>query len=278
MNAAAQEASAQQLLFLHADSTLPHEHLLQNAFLMATTFMEQHPRAAGHFPLKFIHPPPNQPRLFHFMEQKTRLNRAECIHGDQGIWISKDFFQEICGFDTTYPFLEERQLALAVQQKGRWFTLPGHLETSARRFHREGTGRRMLLNAMIMGCHQMEFHEFFQAAPALYRQQDRTSLLKISYFFNMIEQINRETCWSVSAKRWKRAGHTLRHATWQFFFLLDIATVRRVAPHRHPFLTLYTQWLHPMTRFLPLDWAAALIVWVWFHGSRIYWNWKESAP
>ncbi|MEO5351312.1 MAG: glycosyltransferase, partial [Magnetococcus sp. YQC-3] len=171
MNAASREARGQQLLFLHADSHLPHARFLEDAFNFMAPILSAQPRTAGHFSLRFVDPPRGREWLMKFWEEKTRCNRPESIHGDQGLWISRPFFAEIGGFDTTYPFLEERRVVQEVSRLGQWVVLPGPLGTSARRFCTEGLARRTLLNALIMVCHELAWHEFLQQAPDLYRQQ-----------------------------------------------------------------------------------------------------------
>lgn len=249
MNAAAHQARGGQLLFLHADSSLPHVRLLEEAY----EFMAQHlcvqPRTAGHFGLRFVDAPLSNKWIWRFWEEKSRINRPECIHGDQGLWISKEFFGEIGGFDTTYPFLEERRVAQEVARLGQWTVLPGWLGTSARRFDREGLARRAILNALIMTCHALGHRDFLQHAPALYRQQGCTEVLPLENFFRLLKELDWATPVDLRQARWRDAGRLLRvQAIWQIFLLLDVLTGRGVRAEGFSFLKFYHHRLDP---FLP---------------------------
>ncbi|MBF0455612.1 MAG: TIGR04283 family arsenosugar biosynthesis glycosyltransferase [Magnetococcales bacterium] len=272
MNAGAKRATGSLLLFLHADSTLRDPSLLRRA---VTTWIETrqtlgHDRLAGHFSLQFIDQPPGKTRVFRFYEAKTALNRPHCTNGDQGFLMSRDFFWALGGFDERLPFLEDQILASQIYQQGVWITLPGTLQTSARRFHQEGLARRMILSALIMAFHNTGFQLFFERAPALYRQQDRTRPLQLAPFFSLINQLNREATWQVVFGRWRKIGYYVREAAWQPFFLLDLLGAHWFNWRRRPFLAFHDRIFHPLTQSLPFDLLAALLTWTWFRMTGFY--------
>ncbi|MBF0147059.1 MAG: glycosyltransferase [Magnetococcales bacterium] len=278
MNAAAQVAQGQQWLFLHADSWLPHPGFLQDAFEFMSHHLAIQPRSVGHFPLQFIDVPPGRGWMWRFWEEKTRFNRPECIHGDQGLWISRSFFQELGGFDTTYPFLEERHVTREVAQRGQWLLLPGYLGTSARRFVREGLARRAVLNALIMTCHELGHHDFLQSAPALYREQAATGLLPMAAFFRLLLMLDHAVPKHIRRQRWRAAGVLLRQSLWQVFLFMDVVSRGTVLPGRGLFLTFYNRFLDPLLPWLLPDFLAEWCAWLLFHGVRLGFQWGKEVP
>ncbi|HIJ84718.1 MAG: glycosyl transferase, family 2 [Magnetococcales bacterium] len=278
MNAAAREAYGQQLLFLHADSSFSHDSFLEEACRFMTQQLAFQPRTAGHFPLCFVDVPPGNRWPWRFWEEKSRLNRPECIHGDQGLWISRPFFAEIGGFDTTYPFLEERRVAHEITRLGQWVILPGRLGTSARRFCSEGLARRAILNALIMVCHAVNHHDFLKQAPALYRQQKVSGVLPMRAFFRLLEELDESTPPGLRRQRWYAIGRVLRQSVWQIFLFFDVLKGEKRQPIRFSFLAFYHRRLEPwLPRLLP-DPLAGGCARLLFRGLRAWFQWRERCP
>ncbi|MBF0133631.1 MAG: TIGR04283 family arsenosugar biosynthesis glycosyltransferase [Magnetococcales bacterium] len=275
MNAAASRACGAQLLFLHADSSLPYPRLLEDAYGFMVQHLARQPHTAGHFGLRFMDSSPENRWIWRFWEAKSRTNRPECIHGDQGLWISKEFFEEVGGFDTTFPFLEERRVAQAVAQRGQWMVLPGWLGTSARRFGREGVARRTILNAVIMACHALDHQDFLRHAPALYRQQRCTDILPMADFFHLLKELDRATPVAKRRERWLHAGRLLRHSVWQIFLLLDVWTRRDVRHHGFSFLRFYDRRLDSLLPRVFPDWVARVCAWSIVQGLSLYFRWSR---
>ncbi|MBF0272231.1 MAG: TIGR04283 family arsenosugar biosynthesis glycosyltransferase [Magnetococcales bacterium] len=261
MNAGANIATGRDLLFLHADSGLADPRLLQRA-LVHLDHIRAHSgdRWAGHFRLRFVDPPFAPPWILRYFEHKTMLNRPEGIHGDQGLLLSRRFFEELGGFNTGLPFLEDQHLSRQVAHLGRWTTLPGTLESSARRFRQEGVIRRMLLNAMILTSFHTDFAGFLQHAPTLYRTQDATQPLRLIPFLRLIRDLDRATKRIEAWQRWYRIGRFLRrNLLWQLFFLLDLLVTPLRPPERFPLLALHDRVVQPLLDFTPLDAVLALL-------------------
>ena len=168
MNAGAYRARGDYLLFLHADSELLDITLLSRAVQALAAAMSRygHRRMAGHFQLRFKRGRPGNRLAYRYMEEKTALNRPYTTNGDQGMLLRSSFFRELDGFDPSLPFLEDQRLAEKIRACGLWITLPGVLQTSARRFESEGFYRRYILMGIIMCMHYADIQEFFQQAPS----------------------------------------------------------------------------------------------------------------
>ena len=168
MNVGWKACTEQALLFLHADSRLPHAELLALA-LQAWEAEPEH--TAGHFRLEFVDTPQPKPRLYRWLEHKSAHNRPQSFNGDQGLLIRRSLLQQLGGFDHSLPFLEDQAIGAAIHAQGRFITLPGALQTSARRFEAEGRAQRYLAMLLIMCARQAGCHSYLRQLPQLYREQ-----------------------------------------------------------------------------------------------------------
>ncbi|MBF0136266.1 MAG: TIGR04283 family arsenosugar biosynthesis glycosyltransferase [Magnetococcus sp. DMHC-1] len=281
LHAGGMVATGRELLFLHADSTLT----AINQLALAVTALAQmrqhcgHDRVAGHFSLHFQDAAPALARPLRFHAAKSALNRKGCINGDQGFLLGRRFYQELGGFNPQLAFMEDQDLAARIHQAGVWITLPGILNTSARRFQREGYGRRTLLNALIMTCHHTGWQAFLQQAPDLYRQQDHTRPLQLAPFFRLLVHLNRMDGIQVAWQRWRAIGRYARQETWQIFFMLDLL-LALPAPMAQkaacPCLAFHDRFWKPCTRFPLFDLLAMGLVWLWLQSARIWYTLREE--
>ncbi|EGV52300.1 glycosyl transferase, family 2 [endosymbiont of Riftia pachyptila (vent Ph05)] len=269
MNAGAAVSSSPFLLFLHADSGLTDERQLADALAALKQAMQARgqQRIAGHFRLSFCRSRPGQGFVYHYYEEKSALNRPECTNGDQGFLLPSSLFDELGGFDESLWFLEDQRLAETIRSKGEWITLPGTLETSARRFEQEGLGRRMILSALIMNFHAIGLDAFFERVAAVYRNQSQTGQLQLAPIFRLIDALNREAGSRVARHRWLASGRYVRGHAWQLFFLFDLVLQRLLGGRRRPGLWLHDRVFRPLTDFMLFDWLTAGLAWLWFHAS-----------
>lgn len=267
MNAAAELASGDYLLFLHADSRIDDADLLGNAVRAITHELHGHDRIAGHFSLRFMRTTQRNGMAYRYAEEKSTLNRANTTNGDQGLLLPKVFFEVLGGFDESMPFLEDQRIAEKIRSQGKLMTLPGVLKTSARRFEAEGFHRRYILMSMMMGLHSVGVDAFFVRAPGVYRTQQETGTLLLSPFFNLIRRMMNDE-WGVGGtiRIFYRLGRYIRQNSWQMFFFLDVLFRPLLGAGRYPFLSFHDRLFAPCTNFRIFNAVTGMTCFIWFMG------------
>lgn len=270
MNAGAAVARAGTLLFLHADSAFAAADALAHglAALRARQAAVGCHEVAGRFALGFRRSDATPSPAYFFYEAKARLDRPECIRGDQGFMLPRAFFRFLNGFDEQMPFLEDLRFADAVAGRGGWLLLPAEIGTSARRFEAEGLWERQVLNAIIVNCLVAGWTEFFTTLSGLYRFDAETGRLSLHPILDGIRTLlaGRSGEWRRSF--WRITGRHVAANAWQIFFWLD--TRRAFSRGRGPgevapcWLRLYERRLKPLFCTLPAALAAAGLVRLWF--------------
>ncbi len=131
MNEGAKEARGDVLLFLHADTELSAEALRQ-----ITSVMTRQDIVAGAFDLgiksrRFIF------RVIeHIASFRSRVSRIP--FGDQAIFIRRDYFNEIGGYDEI-PLMEDLEIMRRIKKRGdKIFIIHKMVMTSPRRWEQEG--------------------------------------------------------------------------------------------------------------------------------------------
>lgn len=136
MNLGAQAASGEILLFLHADTTLPHR---------ADSFIRQavHHSQWGRFDIRLS----GRHWLLRVVERM--MNWRSCLTGiatgDQGIFMARELFERVGGFPEL-PLMEDIALSQRLKQAtGRPACVRTPLITSSRRWEQYGIVRTILL-------------------------------------------------------------------------------------------------------------------------------------
>lgn len=267
MNRAAAKASGEFLFFLHADSVLDGPYLFSNALkaLRAEINRAASFKVAGHFPLRFVRTTKRNNFAYQYLEEKTRLNRVNTTNGDQGFMLARAYFKELGGFEENLPFLEDQELAERIRKDGHWITLPGTLQTSARRFETETFHRRYILMAMMMGCYSVGMKIFFVKAPAVYNEQPEARFLRLYPFLAVVWEIMvRDLGFWRSVQFWYRLGRYIRSNAWQLFFLMDVGLRNLLGRRRNPFLKLYDKLVGPVLNFAVFDVVTGVLSFIWF--------------
>lgn len=136
-------ASAEWLLFLHADSVLDAAWLSS-----AESFMRQaegrHLAAAFH--LRFDDASRQARRVEFWVDLRSR--RLGLPYGDQGLLISRDFYERLGG----HPRLELMEDVALVRRIGRrnMRILPANITTSASKYRRDGWRKRTWRNLFLV--------------------------------------------------------------------------------------------------------------------------------
>lgn len=270
MNAGARQAKGELLLFLHADSrfTAPDTlNLAVAAFRKHLAVLGTIPFAAR-FGLSFRRSDSAPSLAYFFYEAKTRLERTDCIRGDQGFMLTPTFFRCLGGFDTTLPFYEDVRLAALIARHGNWLLLPERISTSARRFETEGLAPRQVVNAIIVNNSIVGWDEFFAILPNLYQCHAATGRLRL---WPLLEGTRLQL--AKQGPKWRRAfwRATGRHVAaniWQLFFWLDVRRAFRLNKGADEvgsfWINFYHRHLERATRNPLMDMATAAAVRVWF--------------
>jgi glycosyltransferase involved in cell wall biosynthesis len=269
LNAGAEAGRAPNLLFLHADSRFDDPMSLRKGLdcLAAAIASRGHERLAGRFRLRFDRSDPTPSLGYYFYEWKARLNRAECIHGDQGFLLRKSFFASVGPFPEAFPMLAETSFAGIARGNGEWLLLPADIYTSARRFEVEGLQARQTLNAIIMNFAALDWQPFFRAIPSLYSQHGQSHPLALAPILRSTAALIRALPLRERLLLWYRTGGYVRANAWQFAFALDAwRGFRRgipVSAGTTPLLNFYDRRLDCLTNHPPGQLVAAGIVWLW---------------
>ncbi len=142
MNAGAMNATGDILLFLHADTLLP-----ANFDAMIRKALQQPHIVAGAFALR-IDAPQAGLRLVEW-GVKWRSRWFQMPYGDQGIFITKEKFNDIGGFPQL-PIMEDFQLLRNLKRLGKITYIPVPVITSSRRWLKKGILQTTLINQIVI--------------------------------------------------------------------------------------------------------------------------------
>ncbi|MBN2428845.1 MAG: TIGR04283 family arsenosugar biosynthesis glycosyltransferase [Deltaproteobacteria bacterium] len=282
MNRGVRHARTPNLLFLHADSIFPESNALRKAadafeFEIKKNNCE---KIAGHFSLHFLRRNFQPSLAFYYYECKTCLNRPGCINGDQGILIRRSFFLELGGFDESLGFLEDELLARTIFEQGRWLLLPGLIQTSARRFEKEGLYERQVLNALIMNFSNIGWNAYFHKAAGIYQEQNDAPRLNLRPFFQTIVALLEKETFKKRCSLWYRTGAYVNNNAWQIAFFLDARAAFKKASRQRdlatPNLKFFETFLRPCINHPPGFAVAGFLTWLWFYSYRI-WMWFKAS-
>jgi rSAM/selenodomain-associated transferase 2 len=131
MNAGAEVARGEILIFLHADNKLP-----ENALTSISTTLENNQYVGGAFDLgirsdRFVFKV-----IAAVASYRSRLTRIP--YGDQALFLRKDYFAEIGGYPKV-PFMEDVELMHRIKKRGdKICILTDKVFTAPRRWEEEG--------------------------------------------------------------------------------------------------------------------------------------------
>lgn len=149
-NAGARRAQGDVLLFLHADTHLAADGLVQVERALAD------PRVACGAFRQAIEA---DGRLYRLLEHGNawRAARRGLPYGDQGIFVRRELFEGVGGFPEL-KLMEDVFLMRRLRRQTRPILLPGPLYVSARRWRRRGVVRQALLNQSLLAAARLGVH------------------------------------------------------------------------------------------------------------------------
>ena len=148
MNAGADAATGDFLLFLHADTRLP-----AGAFRRIAETLSDGRHGAGAFDLRYDSERPSMRIIARAACLRSRLTRIP--YGDQAHFFRRDYFEAIGGY-ADIPFLEDVEIMRRIKRRGeRISILPDPVVTSARRQEQEGVVTCTARNGAIVALYFM---------------------------------------------------------------------------------------------------------------------------
>ncbi|EGY80440.1 family 2 glycosyl transferase [Peptoniphilus indolicus ATCC 29427] len=133
MNSAVKYSKGDYLWFLHADSKIHEDSILE---------IENSNSDVGCFTLAFDSPKWQMSMVA--FNSSLRVKFRNIAFGDQGIFIKRDLFEKI-GRYAPIPLMEDYQLSMDLKKLGKKFYLsPLPITTSARRFEENGIWKTVL--------------------------------------------------------------------------------------------------------------------------------------
>lgn len=146
MNCGAHFASGDALLFLHADTQLG-----ENALLELSRALQSPAVQFGYFRMRFDSENP----IAEFYASFTRVNSLLTHYGDSGIFARREFFERVGKFPEQ-EFLEDVEfLQRAARHAEPHLIERASVITSARRFEKNGYLWQMLSNIGVVGLYKL---------------------------------------------------------------------------------------------------------------------------
>ncbi|MDR8392671.1 TIGR04283 family arsenosugar biosynthesis glycosyltransferase [Aliifodinibius sp. S!AR15-10] len=139
MNAGAEAASSELFYFLHADS-IPPRGFDQT---IMTALQDGYP--AGCFRLAFDSKHP----LLRFYAWCTRFDIDAFRFGDQSLFITRDLFKSVGGFNPKLIVMEDNVMVRCIKKEGGFYISPKKVITSARKYRENGVIRLQLIFVLI---------------------------------------------------------------------------------------------------------------------------------
>ncbi len=142
MNAGADIAQGNILLFLHIDTQLP-----ANFLNLVVKTLKQPEVIAGAFELAIE----GEDRSLRWIEMlvKMRSRFLSLPYGDQAIFLTKQVFADLGGF-SDLPIMEDFELVQRLKRQGKIALAPAAVTTSGRRWQNLGVWKTTLINQLVI--------------------------------------------------------------------------------------------------------------------------------
>jgi len=157
MNYGANKSSGDFLYFLHADTFPPNEfdRIIFN-------FVKKNIQA-GSFRMKFD----KRSIFFNFWSWFTRFKWNIASGGDQSLFVSKDLFRLINGFDENWPIMEDVDIIVRIKKKAVYDVIPRYVITSTRKYNQMGSVKLQSVFVTvqikrILGVNPQKIHAYYK--------------------------------------------------------------------------------------------------------------------
>lgn len=157
MNLGAQKANGTVLYFLHADSLTPDRFDRQiRAQIDAGV-------TAGCFRMKFD----QADFLLRFCQWFTKFNVLACRGGDQSLFVKREAFESLGGYDEKYTIYEDTEFIARLYEHHDFAVIKDYITTSSRRYAANGTWRLQYHFTVIhlkkwLGASPDHLHRYYQ--------------------------------------------------------------------------------------------------------------------
>ena len=131
MNAGAKKATGCVLYFLHADSLPPEKY---DKYIIEAI---DHGSGSGCFRMKFD----SAHWILKIAGWLTQLNWKSCRGGDQSLFVDKDLFFEVGGYNEKLLIYEDNDLIYKLYKCSKFKVIQKWIKTSARRYNSNGVCR-----------------------------------------------------------------------------------------------------------------------------------------
>jgi rSAM/selenodomain-associated transferase 2 len=142
MNLGARQAQGDILLFLHADTLLP-----AGGLEAVRAALQQDGAVGGAFRLSIVPATPALRLIAWGTNLRTRFGQLP--YGDQALFVPRQLFETLGGYDDV-PFMEDVRLVQALRRRGRLTILPQPVQTSGRRWQRDGVLYTTVRNVVLV--------------------------------------------------------------------------------------------------------------------------------
>jgi len=156
LNCGANNASGNLLYFLHADTYTPlgFDQLIIDAYDKGSI--------TGCFRMKFD----SNNIVLKFFGWLSRFNHTSCRGGDQSLFITKELFKRMNGFNENYIIYEDCEFINRIYKETPFTVLPKNVITSARKHNEIGWLKVQFYFGMIhlknrLGASPNELHKYY---------------------------------------------------------------------------------------------------------------------
>jgi rSAM/selenodomain-associated transferase 2 len=139
LNLGARHATTNTLFFIHADTRPTHSFAEDLQIATVKGYK------AGCFRYKFD----SETFLLKINSWFTRYNGLFSGGGDQTLFISRDFFNTLGGYDTEFCLMEDFELVKRIKRKTKFYIIPKTITVSARKYRDNSWLRVQLANLLV---------------------------------------------------------------------------------------------------------------------------------